>query len=36
MKGWGLVSSHFINGNCRSMPNRLKGVIASDGEMVGY
>lgn len=36
MDGWGLVSQHFINRSCQSMPNRLKDVIASDGDMVGY
>ena len=36
MEGWDLVSQHFINEKCRSMPKRLKDVIASNGDMVGY
>ena len=36
VEGWNLVSQHFINEKCRSMPQRLEDVIASDGDMVGY
>ena len=36
VEGWDLISQHFINEKCRSMPKRLKDVITSDGDMVGY
>lgn len=36
VEGWDLVSQRFINEKCRSMPQRLRDVIASEGDMVGY
>ena len=36
MEGWDLVLQHFINEKYRSMPKRLKDVIARDGDMVEY
>ncbi len=35
-EGWDLVSQRFINEKCRSMPKRLRDVVASEGDMVGY
>lgn len=36
VEGWGLVSQHFINEKCWSIPNRLKDVIASNNNIIGY
>ncbi len=36
LEGWGLVSQNFINGKCRSMPQRLRDVIAGEGKMTGW
>ena len=36
VEGWDLVSHRFINEKCRSMPQRLRDVILSEGDMVGY
>ncbi len=36
VEGWDLVSDRFINEKCRSMPKRLRNVVASEGGMVGY
>lgn len=36
VEGWDLVSQRFINKKCRSRPQRLRDVIASEGDMVGY
>ena len=36
MEGLGLVLQYFINEKCQSIPKRLKDVIASKDDMIGY
>ena len=36
LERWGLVSQNLVNEKCRSMPQRLRDVIAGEGKMTGW